>query len=161
LVSPRRAQRGAGSREVSQVAREQSLLDRIGTVARDRAQGRYAATTGEDAEALMESVQRNLTRLLNSRHGMSEAAPDYGLPALMDMVAESPEYVRTVQEAIRNTIEKYEPRLRRVRITHQADEGDKRTLVFRVEAVMVGRSGEHRVWYQTAISPTGQFQVTG
>ena len=64
-------------------------------------------------------------------------------------------------EAIRVAIEKYEPRLRRVRVTHQAEEGDQRTLVFRVDAVLVGRSGEHRVWYETAFSPSGRFQVSG
>jgi type VI secretion system protein len=143
------------------VGREQSLLDRIAASAAGRASGRYAATTEEDAEALMQSVQRNLIRLLNARHGMCEAAPDYGLPALTDMLAGSEEYLRRVQEAIRVAIEKYEPRLRRVRVTHQTDRGDERTLVFRVEAVMVGRAGEHRVWYETAFSPSGKFQVLG
>ncbi len=109
----------------------------------------------------MESVQRNLGRLLNSRHGMSEAAPDYGLPAMTDMLVGSDQYLRAVQESIRVAIEKYEPRLRRVRVTQQVDEGDKRTLVFRVEGVLVGRSGEHRVWYETAFSPSGKFQVSG
>jgi len=143
------------------VAREQALLERIGAAGHPRASARYEATTEEDAEALMESVQRNLTRLLNSRHGMCEAAPDYGLPALTDLVVGSAEYLQLVQEAIRNAIEKYEPRLRRVRVVHRADEGDARTLVFRVEGVLVGRSGEHRVCYQTAFSPAGRFQVSG
>lgn len=143
------------------MGREQSLLDRLATSAPGPRSARYEATTEEDAEALMESIQRNLARLLNSRHGMSEAAPDYGLPALTDMMAGSAEYLREVQEAIRVAIEKYEPRLRRVRVTHQDDLGDARTLVFRVDAVMVGRSGEHRVWYETAFAPGGRFQVVG
>ncbi len=142
------------------MAREQSLLDRIPTAATP-AQGRYEASAEEDAEALMESVRRNLVRLLNARHGMSEAAPDYGLPALGDMLAGGEQYLRAMQDAVRMTIEKYEPRLRRVRVMQQVDEGDARTLVFRVEGVLVGRSGEHRVWYQTAVSPGGSFQVTG
>jgi type VI secretion system protein len=142
------------------VAREQSLLERIAGGTAPNA-GRYQTTTAEDPQALMQSVQRNLNRLLNSRHGMSEAAPDYGLPALTDMVAGSPAYLLRVQEAIRVAIEKYEPRLTRVRVSHQASEGDQRNLVFRVDAVMVGRGGEHRVWYETAVSPAGRFSVSG
>ncbi|MCK4341298.1 MAG: type VI secretion system baseplate subunit TssE [Phycisphaerae bacterium] len=147
--------------EDSSVGREQSLLDRIAAATPERASGRYEATKEEDAEALMESVQRNLIRLLNARHGMSEAAPDYGLPALTDMLAGSEEYLRQVQDAIRVAIERYEPRLRRVRVTHKTEEGDERMLVFRIDAVLVGRSGEHRVWYETSFSPTGKFQVAG
>jgi type VI secretion system protein len=143
------------------MGREQMLLDRIAASGADRPQARYAATTSEDLDGLMESVRRHMIRLLNARHGMSEAAPDYGLPALTDIMAGSAEYVVRVQEAIRTALEKYEPRLRRVRVTHQVDEGKRQTLVFRIDAVLVGRGGEHRVWYETALSPTGELRVAG
>ncbi|MBN2448145.1 MAG: type VI secretion system baseplate subunit TssE [Phycisphaerae bacterium] len=137
------------------------LLDRIAALGEERGRGRYEPTTEEDLEALMESVRRNLTRLLNARQGMAEGVTDYGLPALTDLTAGGERYVQRVQDAIRGTIEKYEPRLRRIRVTHQVHEGDVQTLVFRVDAVMVGRSGEHRVWYETAFAPTGKFAVMG
>lgn len=143
------------------MSREQMLLDRIAASGADRRQGRYDATTEENPEALMESIKRQLTRLLNSRHGMCEALPDYGLPALSDMLAGRDQYLRIVQDAIRSAIEKYEPRLRRARVTHRVEEGDVRTLVFRIDAVMVGRGGEYGVWYETAFSPDGEFSVSG
>ena len=143
------------------MGREQTLLERIAAAGSARAPGRYDATTGENLEGLMESIRRHMACLLNARHGMSEAAPDYGLPALADLMAGSDEYIRLVQDAIRTTIEKYEPRLRRVRVTHQAAEGTRQTLVFRIDGVMVGRSGEHRVWYETSFSPTGELNVSG
>jgi type VI secretion system protein len=120
---------------------------------------RDGPTATEDLEALMESVRRHLGRVLNSRHGMSECLPDYGLPALSDLTIGIGDYVQTVQEAVQTAIEKYEPRLRRVRVSRVADEEQGRTLAFRVDAVLVAGSGEHRVWYQTSLQGNGQFDV--
>jgi type VI secretion system protein len=146
---------------VPRVSREQRLLERVAAAGGERASARYQPTAQEDLEALVESVRRHLARLLNSRHGMSEAAPDYGLPTLSELMAGRDESMPIVQEAIRSTIEKYEPRLRRVRVTHQAEEGARQTLAFRVDAVLVSQSGEHRVWYETALRPTGELAVRG
>jgi len=143
------------------MSREQRLLDRIGGLRADRSPSRYAASAGEDLEALMESIRQHMVHLLNARHGMCETVPDYGLPALSDMIVGRGEHLRRVQDAIRTTIEKYEPRLRRVRVTHHAGEGDDQRLVFRIDAVMVGRSAEHRVWYETSMAPTGELDVSG
>ncbi len=100
-----------------------------------------------------------LGRLLNARHGMSEALPDYGLPALTDLTTGRTDYVHAVEEAIRTTIDKYEPRLRRVRVARVVDDELVHTLAFRVDAVLVSQSGEHRVWYQTEVSGAGEFDV--
>lgn len=143
------------------MAREQTLLERIAAAGSDRTAGRYEATVEDDLEARMESIRRHLAHLLNARHGMSETAPDYGLPALADILTGSADYLPRVQDAIRTTLEKYEPRLRRVRVTHQIDEGDRQTLVFRIDGVMVSRTGEHKVWYQTSFAPTGELCVSG
>jgi len=140
------------------MAREFMLLDRIAH-AGSRESGRYESAA-EDLEALMDSVRRQLARLLNSRHGLSEAQPDYGLPALTDLVVGSGDYEQAVQRAIQTAIEKYEPRLRRVRVARVIDEDGGRSLAFRVDAVLVSRSGEHRVCYETMMSGGGQFDVS-
>ena len=140
--------------------REKTLLERIadrgGSIRR-----RSEPTATEDVDALMESVRRNLTRILNARHGMSECLPDYGLPALADLTVGIGDHVRTMQNALHTAIEKYEPRLRHVRVTRAVDDDEGRTLAFRVDAVLMGRSGEHRVWYQTSLGGNGQFDVEG
>jgi type VI secretion system protein len=143
------------------MGREQTLLERIAAAGPGGARLRYAPTTEENLEALMESIRRNLGRLLNARQGMSETVPDYGLPALADLLVGSEEAVRRVQEAIREVIEKFEPRLRHVRVTHRADQGTSHRLVFRIDGTMVGRSGEHRVWYETSLDTSGEVQVAG
>ena len=107
----------------------------------------------------MDSVRAQLSRLLNARHGMSEAQPDYGLPALADLTIGAGDHVQKVRDAIQTAISKYEPRLRRVRVTQVADEDELRTLSFRVDAVLVSQTGEHRVWYETSLGGDGQFDV--
>ena len=139
--------------------REQTLLERI--AAREEGAGRrQEARATEDLEALMDSVRVHLGRLLNARQGMSEAQPEYGLPALSDLTIGVDDYVKRVRDSIQTAIEKYEPRLRRVRVTLVTDEDQERTLAFRVDAVLVSRTGEHRVWYETSLAGDGQFDVT-
>ena len=54
------------------MAREDALLMRLETGS-GSGRGRQEATTVENLDALMASVRMNLTNILNSRHGMSEA----------------------------------------------------------------------------------------
>jgi len=142
------------------MGREQSFLDRV---AAGLDGGRSGSATTEDVQALAESVRSNLARLLNSRQGMSPAQPDYGLPALTDVPLEAGNAIGGLRETIRHTIERYEPRLQRVRVTSPPDEDLdlRRRLVFRIDAVLVSRSGEHLVRYQTSLSGTGEFDVAG
>lgn len=145
------------------MGRERMLLDRL-AVRGGRGRARDQAATGEDLEVLMDSVRRQLTRLFNARHGMSQALPDYGLPALTDLTVGSGDYVVRVQQAIRTAIERYEPRLRRVQVSaieSDARESERaRALGFRIDAVLVSDSGEHRVLYETGISSAGEFEVS-
>lgn len=142
------------------MGREQSFLDRV---AAGLDSGRGGPTTTEDLLALAESVRGNLLRLLNSRQGMSPAQPDYGLPALSDVPLEAVNAVGALRETIRTTIERYEPRLQRVRVSSPPDEAQDvhHKLVFRIDAVLVSRSGEHAVRYQTSLNGAGEFDVAG
>ncbi len=137
---------------------EQTLLQRI-AAAGDRSRGRLEPSAKEDPEALMDSVRQNLARMLNSRHGFSQAMPDYGLPALTDLTSGSGDHVKAIEEAIRVAIEKYEPRLRRVKVKRVIDEDAPHTLSFRVDATLIGRSGQHRVFYETTVSGQGRYDV--
>lgn len=142
------------------MGRERSFLDRVES---GLGAGKRGATTAEDTNEVVESVRRNLTRLLNSRHGMSRAQPDYGLPAISDLSFTGGDTIARVREAIRAAVEKYEPRLKRVRVAteHDEDGTNRQTLTFRIEAVLVARSGEHRVWYETSLNGAGEFDVAG
>lgn len=136
------------------------LLDRLARSARD---GEVPPPPGDDLHALMESVRQHLNVLLNARHGMCEALADYGLPAMSDLLSGSGNHIQMMSDAIRNCVEKYEPRLKRVRVTcqRQPDAPQRQVLTFRIEASLVNRNQEHRVWYETAVRGSGEFDVVG
>lgn len=69
--------------------------------------------------AVVESVADNLGRLLNTRRGSIEHLPGYGLPDLTEIYRDVPESIAALSAAVREAVTAYEPRLRRVRVTHQ------------------------------------------
>ena len=143
------------------MGREQTFLQRLASGVGPGSGRRREPTTAENVDDLQEAVREHLAHLLNARHGMSQAAPDYGLPALVDLITSTGEQVPAMQRAIRAAIEKYEPRLRNVRVSclRSEDAPRQRSLVFRVDAVLVGRDGEYDVGYVTGVSPKGEFEV--
>ncbi len=68
------------------------------------------------------SIMDNLTRMFNSRRGSIAHLPDYGLPDITQVYRELPYSVEGLRKAIKEGVEKYEPRLRRVRVDHYKDD---------------------------------------
>ena len=141
------------------MAGERTFLERIAEAGNQR-RGTIEPSGTENVEALMESVRRHLGRLLNARHGLSEAMPDYGLPALTDLTVGSGDYVQAIQEAIRVAIKKYEPRLQRVRVKRVVKEDTPHTLSFRIDARLMGRTRGYDIFYETSLAGGGQFEVS-
>jgi len=126
------------------------LLERLRAAAGDRTPG--------GAE---EAIRRNLSRLLNARRGSAPAALAYGLPDLNDLSSESGEILRSMRRALRETIERYEPRLADVAINFDRDEDDPLNLRFSVSA-QIDEDGERRaVRYETLVNSSGRFEVRG
>ena len=136
--------------------REQTLLERL----RDP-DARPGRSIHENTNRLAESVMRNLRRLLNSRHGVSPIAADYGIPDLSDVVHDFPDAIAGMRKAIKTTIEKYEPRLRRVNIKHVASPDDPLALRFEITGELVTEEERASVWFETRIDGSGAVQVKG
>src|SRR5512135_1060951 len=62
------------------------------------------------------SILDNLNRLFNTRRGAIDHLPDYGLPDITQVYRDLPYSVDGLRAAIKDVVEKYEPRLRRVRV---------------------------------------------
>ncbi|SFC95772.1 type VI secretion system baseplate subunit TssE [Pseudoalteromonas denitrificans] len=62
------------------------------------------------------SVCRHLNQLLNSRRGVLQHLNDYGLPDVEDMYEALPYSQHKLAKEVEKTIEKYEPRVRDVRV---------------------------------------------
>ncbi len=97
--------------------------------------------------------------MLNTRRGNAPVAPDYGIPDIVDMVHSFPESIRIMEQAIRDTIEKYEPRLSNIRVHHSEMEEDIFSLHFEVTAVLAPTGSKKPVRFETKVDNNGEVSV--
>jgi len=113
------------------------------------ADGTPLEAVGEDQHRLM-SVIDNLNRLFNHRQKAIDHLPEYGLPDLTEIYRDNPETIEFLRGAIRDAVERYEPRLQRVRVVRQPVEDDQEgRLVFLLSGQLVGG---YRVQFQTTFA---------
>jgi type VI secretion system protein len=133
---------------------ERSLLERL-----RRPAAEAARRSVEDPRERAASVLAHLQRMLNTRRGNVLVAPEYGAPDLTDIVGGFPESVAGVEQAIKRSVERYEPRLRDVRVTYRPQEDDPLTLGFEIAARMTLDGGAQTVSFVTRLTPEGRFEV--
>jgi len=117
--------------------------------------GERVADVPED-EQLLHSVLGNLRRLFNARRGSLAHLPEYGLPDLSDVSPSSPQKIEALRVAIREAVERFEPRLQNVRITREPGPADSAHLVFLLSAQM---GPNERVRFQTTIRSSEPVEI--
>lgn len=115
-----------------------------------------ALTRYPGEEQLLVSVHDHLIRLLNARQGVLKHLPDYGLPDLDMFYRELPYSEQDIAFSVKQVIEKYEPRLRNVRV--QPRTRDIRRCVVRMEISGLLADGT-AVRFQTLFKSNYQAQV--
>lgn len=133
---------------------DRTLLERLARV--PRAQAR---TLSEDTNALVRSILRNLQKILNTRQGHAPAQLDFGIPAPSDITTNFPESIPMMQRIIRDSIEKYEPRLTGVNVMHVESEGDVLSLRFQITAKLSTSKGHNPVFFDTLVDPSGHIKL--
>ncbi len=129
--------------------------------------GLFEAITGHFADgqpignvsfeaARLQSVIDHVTRLLNSRRGMLIHLPEYGLPDIQEVYNNMPKSVDFLAREIKATIERFEPRLRRVEVTQQSTDDAEFKLNFLIRAELVGGD---KVKFFTMFSTAGNARV--
>jgi type VI secretion system protein len=141
------------------MAREQAFLDRLASL--DSGSGDRFVSAEQDEEKLMSAVGANLQRVLNARHHMCQAQPDYGLPAMTDLPPSRELAERILQTAIRKAVEQFEPRLSRARVTLLKHDHDRQVMQFEIQGVLATNRGDLKVWYRTHMRSSGVFDVSG
>ena len=136
--------------------RERTILERLADPRADA-----PLTIAENTQQLADSVLRHLQRMLNTRQGHVLIQPEYGMPDVTEFIQGLSEGVNLVRRAIRNSIEKFEPRLRNVEVTYVPSEEDLLSLRFEISAELVTEQEEASVWFETSISPEGHLYVKG
>lgn len=99
-----------------------------------------AEETDAGLAEIVESIKRHLVELLNSHPGHSECAPELGLLDFNDATIGVLDLERNIERAIRQCIERFEPRVRRVEVASLPRGSDLLQLRFQIHAtVELGR----------------------
>lgn len=113
-----------------------------------------------DSDTLRNSICENLRRILNSRAGMSQACPTYGIPDFSQIVSGVPERARDVEDALRKCILEFEPRIHKVEVTHVPDAHGPMTACFMVRASVKSGRGAEEVRFETLVVSSGRVELT-
>ncbi|MGH1345480.1 MAG: type VI secretion system baseplate subunit TssE [Nannocystales bacterium] len=120
--------------------------------------GRLASSSPSRAADEVQSIIGNLRAILNTRVGDAPAAPDFGVIDLCDLYHDFPNATQFLQRSIRETIQKFEPRLTSVRVRPAASD-DPLTLVFDISARLTGDRKRGLVRVRTQVNQGGRVDI--
>jgi type VI secretion system protein len=138
------------------MAREWSLLERL-----DHTEEQGRRSLHVNREQVVDSVLKHLRKMLNVRQGSAPALPLYGMPDFNDLAGRFPEAIVEIQRAIKVSIERYEPRLKKVRIKHLPDDEDRLQLRFEITAQLVAGKDNSAIWFETSLDTVGHVTIRG
>ena len=134
--------------------REQSLLCRIENA---DATGHY--TTKVSVDRMLDNISQNVQDMLNVRLGSVKALDDYGMPDFNDVVKEFPDAITRIRAAIKTFINKYEPRLSNVVVSHIHDPQQPLLLKFSISGNIKLNNEAPKVSFNTVLTGAGQATV--
>jgi type VI secretion system protein len=134
--------------------REERLTERI----RSWNRGPYRRE-GQDPKRMIDSVIRHLERILNTRRGNAQISEDYGIPDFNDFRIAYPDSQRDLERAIRHTIQKYEPRLRSVRVKFIRQEEELLSVSFQIVAQLVLDEAKDPVVFESTLDSDGKIKI--
>jgi type VI secretion system protein len=102
------------------------------------------------------SLMDHLNRMFNIREGSITHLKDYGLPDISEIYRKMPGGIQELQEAIKRSIEKYEPRIQRVKVSPREGEFDKFKLIFIISGELKGGG---TVRFQTTFTSMGNSSI--
>ena len=105
-------------------------------------------------DQLATSVRRNLQRLLATRLGAAAAVPDLGMPAPRTLIESWPGCSGMLQRTLLTGIQRYEPRLRGVRLTPLAESDGPG---FRLAAELLADRGPQAFSIAIRLTPAGHL----
>ncbi len=112
-----------------------------------------------DPNRQIRSVLNYLQRILNTRQGSVLIAEDFGMPDFTNLPgAFSTGDTHEVERLLKQVIQKYEPRLKRVRIVFEPQQEEILSLRFKVEAQLDRKEGPP-VAFETVVNAGGKISL--
>ena len=104
----------------------------------------------------LQSIIGNMTRLFNTRQESIAHLPDYGLPDTSSAHFDAPYAVDGLRQAVKEVVQKYEPRLNKVYVQHHSTDDSNMRVTFLITAEL--EAGQ-RVKFQTTFASDHLVQV--
>jgi len=134
--------------------REGRLLERIRML--EKTPGR---SMSENPQKIIDSVLLHLQKVLNTRQGGVPIAADFGLPDFNDVLHAQSGASREIEKAIRQTIQKYEPRLKSVRVKYIPLKEDLLSLNFEIHGRLALEDSEQPVVFESLMDGDGRIII--
>ena len=115
----------------------------------------------EDSGRIVDSVLSHLQRVLNTKTGTVQIADDFGLPDFTDLMYNYPEAVRGLERSIQTMIQKYEPRLKTVRVRFIPQDDVRLSLDFQITAEIHGEDEKIPVLFESQMDLSGRVKIKG
>ncbi|MFC0228516.1 type VI secretion system baseplate subunit TssE [Serratia aquatilis] len=101
----------------------------------ERIQGRGSGpSSASRVQELLRSIKQHLNEVLNSRPGACQSAGGLGVTDLNDATASTSDFRKSIEQAIKDCIERYEPRITSVAVQSLVNDGDPLLLSFHISA---------------------------
>lgn len=88
-------------------------------------------------------------------------AEDYGVPDFTSLLEGYPISLRDFERSIRETIQKYEPRLKGVRVSFIASDEDLLSLSFQITGKLATEDHKDPVFFESVIGSDGKISIRG
>jgi type VI secretion system protein len=112
-----------------------------------------------DPRRMTDSILAHLERILNTRRGSAPIADDFGIPDFTDFRTAYPDSQRDLEREIRLTIQKYEPRLRSVRVQFIPFDHEPLSIRFQITARLALDDAEPSVVLHGVLDADGKIRM--
>jgi len=113
----------------------------------------------EDPKKIIDNIMLHLQKVLNTRQGGVQIAADYGLPDFNDVMHSQSGAQREIEKSIRKTIQKYEPRLKAVRVKYIPLEENLLSLNFEIHARLALEDKDQAVVFESQVGDDGRITL--
>jgi type VI secretion system protein len=134
--------------------REERLIERI------RSWDRTAQRREKpDPRRMIDSIVLHLERILNTRRGSAPIAEDFGIPDFTDFRTAYPDSQRDLEREIRQTLQKYEPRLQAIRVKFAPHETDRLSISFQIVGRLVLDEARDSIIFHGIMDADGKIRM--
>jgi type VI secretion system protein len=109
-------------------------------------------------DKIIDSICNHLQMMMNTKQGGAMTVPDFGMTDFSEIARGSQTLMR-MQDEIRSSIEKYEPRLTNVEVSFYTVENQPFTLHFNIHARVVTGDRQSSTTFQSTIETSGAVKV--